>query len=46
MDTMEEDFLRHRNLALWDKDDPLRAELIARRCKTEDEVAEWGACGA
>ena len=38
---MEEDFLRHRNLALWDKDDPLRAELIARRCKTADEVAEW-----
>jgi four helix bundle protein len=36
-----EDFLRHRNLALWDKDDPLRAELIARRCKTTDEVAEW-----
>jgi four helix bundle suffix protein len=36
-----EDFLRHRNLALWDKDDPLRAELIARRCKTADEVAEW-----
>ncbi len=36
-----EDFLRHRNLALWDKEDPLRAELIARRCKTADEVAEW-----
>ena len=36
-----EDFLRHRKLALWYKDDPLRAELIARRCKTADEVAEW-----
>jgi len=36
-----EDFLRQRKLALWEKDDPLRAELIARRCKTADEVAEW-----
>jgi len=36
-----EDFLRQRKLALWKKDDPLRAELIARRCKMADEVAEW-----
>lgn len=36
-----EDFLRHRRLAKWEEDDPLRAELIARRCKTADEIAEW-----
>jgi four helix bundle suffix protein len=36
-----EDFLRHRDLPLWPKDDPRRAALIARRCSTADEVAAW-----
>ncbi|MDA8101160.1 MAG: four helix bundle suffix domain-containing protein [Nitrospiraceae bacterium] len=36
-----EDFLRQRGLALWDKSDPRRAELIARRRATADEVAVW-----
>jgi len=36
-----EDYLRHRNLAQWPKDDPRRADLVARRCATADEVAEW-----
>ena len=36
-----EDFLRHRGLALWDEDDPRRAELVRRRCATADDVAEW-----
>ena len=36
-----EDFLRHRGLALWDRKDPRRENLIARRCTTADCVAEW-----
>ena len=36
-----EDFLRQRGLPLWDRNDPRRAELIARRCATADAVAEW-----
>ena len=36
-----EDFLRQRGLKLWEKDDPCRAELVARRCRTADEVALW-----
>ena len=36
-----EDFLRHRGLPLWDPDDPRRKALVARRCKTADEVAAW-----
>ena len=36
-----EDFLRQRGLLLWDKSDPRRAELIAQRLTTADEVAAW-----
>lgn len=36
-----EDFLRQRGLALWERGDPRREELIARRCRTADDVAEW-----
>lgn len=36
-----EDFLRQRGLALWPEDAPLRQALVARRCKTADEVAAW-----
>jgi four helix bundle suffix protein len=36
-----EDFLRQRGLPQWQRDDPRRAELIARRCTTADEVAAW-----
>jgi len=36
-----EDFLRHRNLPQWERGNPLRQELIDRRCKTADEVAAW-----
>jgi four helix bundle protein len=36
-----EDFLRQRGLPLWQRNDPRRARLIARRCKTADEVAAW-----
>lgn len=36
-----EDFLRHRGLRLWDRDDPRRKELVARRCLTADDVALW-----
>jgi four helix bundle suffix protein len=36
-----EDFLRQRGLPLWEKEDPRRANLIARRCKSADEVAAW-----
>jgi len=34
-----EDFLRQRGLPLWDRTDPRRAELIARRPATADAVA-------
>lgn len=36
-----EDFLRQRGLPLWERHDPRRAALIARRCATADEVAVW-----
>ena len=36
-----EDFLRQRTLPLWQKDDPRKQNLIARRCTTADQVAEW-----
>lgn len=36
-----EDFLRQRSLRLWDRNDPRRANLIAKRCTTADEVAGW-----
>jgi four helix bundle suffix protein len=36
-----EDFLRHRRLALWAPDDARRKALVARRCATADEVAQW-----
>lgn len=36
-----EDFLRQRSLPLWERKDPRRASLIARRCSTADCVAQW-----
>ncbi len=36
-----EDYLRQRGLAIWEQGNPLRQELVDRRCKTADEVAEW-----
>lgn len=36
-----EDFLRQRGLPLWERRDPRRAALIARRCATVGEVAQW-----
>ncbi len=36
-----EDFLRQRRLPLWPGDDPRRKALVARRCRTADEVANW-----
>lgn len=36
-----EDFLRQRKLRLWAPEDPRRKALVARRCATADEVAEW-----
>ncbi len=36
-----EDFLRHRDLPLWPKEDPRRADLVSRRCATAGEVAAW-----
>ncbi|MEW6663948.1 MAG: four helix bundle suffix domain-containing protein [Thermodesulfobacteriota bacterium] len=36
-----EDFLRQRGLPLWPREDPRRAELVARRCAGADEVALW-----
>ncbi len=36
-----EDFLRQRSLPLWERQDPRRADLIARRCATAGAVAEW-----
>ena len=36
-----EDFLRQRGLALWDWNDPRRAELIARRPGSIDGVTQW-----
>ena len=36
-----EDFLRQRGLAQWERTNPLRQELVDRRCQTADEVAAW-----
>lgn len=36
-----EDFLRQRGLSQWDRENPLRQELIDRRCETADNVAAW-----
>ncbi len=36
-----EDFLRHRGLPQWQRNNPLRQELIDRRCRNADEVAAW-----
>ncbi len=36
-----EDFLRQRGLPLWDREDPRRKGLVARRCTTADAVAQW-----
>lgn len=36
-----EDFLRHRELALWEEFDFRRQNLVDRRCATADEVAAW-----
>src|SRR5438067_12737971 len=35
-----EDYLRQRPIRQWDRNDPRRADLIARRPKSEDEVAK------
>ncbi|MBN1591895.1 MAG: four helix bundle protein [Candidatus Coatesbacteria bacterium] len=42
-----EDFLRQAGLGMWGPEDPRRKDLIERRCKSADEVAEWvrGICG-
>lgn len=36
-----EDFLRHRRLAAWEREDPRRKDLIARRCRSVEEVVQW-----
>lgn len=36
-----EDFLRKRGLEQWSRQDPRRAELIAKRCTTAEAVADW-----
>lgn len=36
-----EDFLRQRGFTLWGRNDPRRADLVARRPKSADEVADW-----
>jgi len=46
-----EDFLRHRGLPLWAAEDVRRKHLVARRCKTAEDVADWAvgihdSCGA
>ena len=46
-----EDFLRQRRLPQWDRNDPRRTDLIARRPAAADDVAQWamdaknGRCG-
>ncbi len=36
-----EDYLRQRGFALWAADEPLRKELVQRRCQNAEAVAEW-----
>jgi four helix bundle suffix protein len=36
-----QDFLRHRSLPEWPREDPRRAALIDGRPKTADDVAQW-----
>ncbi len=36
-----EDFLRQHGLPLWPREDPRRRALVARRCRTVEEVAAW-----
>ena len=36
-----EDFLRQHKLLLWEKDDPRRKQLVAKRPATADDVAQW-----
>jgi four helix bundle suffix protein len=36
-----EDYLRQRGLPLWPEEDPRRRALVARRCRTAEEVAGW-----
>lgn len=36
-----EDFLRQRRLAVWERNDGRRKELVARRPQNADEVAVW-----
>src|SRR3974377_2408769 len=36
-----EDFLRQRGLALWPREDARRADLIARRCSSAEQVSAW-----
>jgi four helix bundle suffix protein len=36
-----EDFLRQHGQSLWSRDDPRRADLIARRPANADAVADW-----
>lgn len=36
-----EDFLRHRQLPLWNYEDPRRRDLISRRLTTADQFALW-----
>ncbi len=36
-----EDFLRQRGLAQWPREDPRRAQLIAARPATAEDVADW-----
>lgn len=36
-----EDFLRQNGRKVWSGDDPRRASLVDRRCKSADDVTEW-----
>ena len=36
-----EDYLRQRGLRLWEKDELLRKEIVAQKCTTADELAQW-----
>lgn len=36
-----EDFLRQHRLHMWPDNDPRRTALVAKRCRSGDEVAAW-----